>query len=162
MNKYQRIFGSGVFGLAVSSILLLITTALEQYIHSFPLIDSRAIRVTILALSVLATTAIVIWSVKSLPIESRGRELVQTGAFALLRHPLYGAFLCFFNFGLAIFLNHYIYLIWAISLHPLWHCLIRYEESLMINYFGVEYQEYMKKTSRFFPLKYFITCLRKN
>jgi hypothetical protein len=53
-----------------------------------------------------------------------------------MRHPLCAAFLSMFNFGLAIHLNGYIYILWAVLLHPVWHYVIRYEEQLMIDTFG--------------------------
>ena len=71
----------------------------------------------------------------------------------LFRHPLYGAYLSFFNFGLAIYMNNYVFVVWAILLHPLWHWNIRYEEGLMIFKFGDEYIEYTKRVSRIFPIK---------
>ena len=56
-----------------------------------------------------------------------------------------------FDFGLAMYLNSYILIVWALLLHPLWHCLVRDEESLMIDLFGERYIEYQEKTGRFFP-----------
>jgi protein-S-isoprenylcysteine O-methyltransferase Ste14 len=93
----------------------------------------------------------IVWSVTSLPTTDRGNKLCIAGAFRYVRHPLYAAFLSIFNFGLAVYLNSYIFVLWAVLLHPIWHYVVRYEERLMINVFGEEYFEYQKKTGRFFP-----------
>ncbi|TDJ04229.1 MAG: isoprenylcysteine carboxylmethyltransferase family protein [Deltaproteobacteria bacterium] len=117
------------------------------------IIDSYSIRLAVLIISIILTNIVVIWSLKSLPPKFRGEYLVTTGAYAYIRHPLYGAFLSFFNFGLAIYLNNYIFIIWAVLLFPVWHLNIRYEENLVVAKFGDEYVNYSKRVSRFFPFK---------
>jgi protein-S-isoprenylcysteine O-methyltransferase Ste14 len=101
--------------------------------------------------SVVVTLAAIIWSVKSLPASERGKKLSTRGAFKYVRHPLYAAFLSIFNFGLALFLNSYIYLLWAVILHPVWHLLVHHEERLMVDIFGQSYVEYQRRTGRFLP-----------
>ncbi len=97
------------------------------------------------------TVAVVIWSVRSLPPAERGRRLCTSGAFAWFRHPLYAAFLTFFNFGLAFQLDNWIFLVWAVVQHPVWHLNIRYEEQLVRDHFGAEYDDYAHQTGRFVP-----------
>lgn len=151
MNKYQKIFGAGPRGLLISLFLLFLALWKKDLLPS--IMDNYNIRLTILILSIVLTNLVVFWSLKSLPPKFRGEHLVTTGAFTYFRHPLYGAFLSFFNFGLAIYLNNWIFIFWAILLFPIWHWNIRYEESLMIEKFGDEYVNYSKKVSRFFPFK---------
>ena len=91
------------------------------------------------------------WSVKSLPPAARGKDLVTTGPFRYLRHPLYAALLSCFNFGLAVILNNWIYIVWAVLLHGVWHWNIRSEEELMNQAFPKDYPEYCKVTGRFIP-----------
>ena len=76
----------------------------------------------------LATLFLLAWSVRSLPPADRGQRLVVEEAFRYFRHPLYAAFLTFFNFGLAVLLNSWLYVVWAVVLHPLWHLNVRGEE----------------------------------
>jgi protein-S-isoprenylcysteine O-methyltransferase Ste14 len=64
---------------------------------------------------------------------------------------LYAVFLSLFNFGFALYLNHWIYVLWAIVLHSLWHVIVRSEELLMVREFGRDYEEYMGETGRFVP-----------
>lgn len=123
------------------------------------IVNNPSVRLAVFSASIVVTVGIVVWSLKSLPPASRGESVVQEGAFALFRHPLYAAFLSFFNFGLAVYLNNYIFILWALALHPLWHWNIRHEERLMISEFGDEYVRYVKRVSRFFPVKYFLNKL---
>lgn len=151
MNTYQKIFGTGPRGLLISLIMLVIFIYVEEYFAAFQITGSDYFRHAVLYILSATAAVIIIWSVKSLPPTDRGNKLITTGAFKYFRHPLYGAFLSFFDFGLAVFFNNWIYIIWAILQHPLWHWNIKGEEKLMKEAFPGEYEEYCKKTGRFFP-----------
>lgn len=151
ITSFAKIFGSGPVGLTVSLILLLLAFWINERVEPPPILDDRLVRNSILLVSLLITIAVVIWSLKSLPGRDRGNRLCTDGAFKYVRHPLYAAFLSVFNFGLAIFLNSYVFVLWAVILHPVWHYAIRYEERLMVEIFGDEYVEYQRKTGRFLP-----------
>jgi protein-S-isoprenylcysteine O-methyltransferase Ste14 len=153
MTKYEKIFGTGPRGLLISVLLLVICWRIEHQVGLPTIINSAYMRVGFFSLMILLTVLIVVWSIKSLPVGERGNKVITTGAFAYFRHPLYAAFLCFFNFGLAVYLNNYLYIAWAIFLHPIWHWNIVGEEKLMINHFGDDYLEYTKVVSRFVPVK---------
>lgn len=154
MTSYEKIFGAGPRGLLISSVFLWTAIISEKYFDSLQITNSKFFRYTIFACLIMITFSIIIWSIKSLPPLARGNKLITNGAFKYFRHPLYGAFLSFFNFGLAIFLNNWIYIIWALIQHPVWHWNIKAEEKLMESYFPNEYAEYCKKTGRFFPRLY--------
>ena len=147
----RRIFGSGPAGAAASVVLLLAVGWLQARMQWPTLGLPRVFRISVLTLGTLATIATVVWSVRSLPVETRGRRLCTRGAFAWVRHPLYGAFLLFFCPALAVFLDHAVYLGWAAALHPLWHAIIRGEERLMEDRFGGQWQRYAARTGRFVP-----------
>lgn len=94
----------------------------------------------------------IVWSAKSLNPDQRGEEFITTGAFRYFRHPLYAAFLNFFNFGLAIFSDNYIFIIWwAVLQHLVWHINVITEEKMMENAFPNDYRNYCKTTGRFIP-----------
>lgn len=151
MSGYRRIFGAGPLGLAVSlALLVLVSWAAPR--SGLPQLGlPTSLRVAALAAASLATVAIIVWSVRSLPVHDRGRALCTRGAFRWVRHPLYAAFLSIFNPALALFLDHWLYIVWAIALHPLWHWLIKAEEGPMLTRFGDEYREYANHTGRFIP-----------
>jgi protein-S-isoprenylcysteine O-methyltransferase Ste14 len=152
MNNFNRIFGSGPIGLLISLVLLFFAFYLKDLFDTPKIfIDQDFIRQSIFGLLTIISIAVIIWSLVSLNPKLRGKTLITTGALKYFRHPLYAAFLSFFNFGLAILLNNWIFIIWAIILHPIWHWLVRGEEKALETIFPREYEEYCKKTGRFFP-----------
>lgn len=150
-TSFNKVFGSGPVGLLISLLLLFIAHWFNQRIDLPPLSSNQFLLKTIFLVSSLVTLVIIVWSLKSLPAADRGNRLCTTGAFKYVRHPLYAAFLSVFNFGLAVYLNSYMYILWAVFLHPMWSYLVRSEEGMMIDVFGETYLTYQKKTGRFLP-----------
>ena len=77
-------------------------------------------------------------------------ELVESGIFKYIRHPLYSS-LIFLTWG--IFLKHIalpLFLISVISTQFLWLTAL-FDEKECIGYFGEKYKSYMKQTKRFIP-----------
>ena len=161
MNTYQRIFGTGPRGLIISTLLLLLAFFAAPYTDMPAIIQHNEIRIWGAGILTFLTIVVVLWSVKSLPPVDRGKRLVTTGAFAWFRHPLYAAFLSFFNFGLALFLNNRIYLLWAVAQHPVWHWNMRAEENLVREVFGKEYEAYTQRTSRFLPTRTLLRYIQR-
>ena len=151
MNSYERIFGAGPRGLLIGLALLALAWQLESVVGLPSITASYVARWLVFLLTVVGTVLVVVWSLKSLPPATRGKELVTNGAYRYLRHPLYAAFLSCFNFGLAVLLNNWIYIIWAVLLHGVWHWNIESEEKLMRQEFPKEYEDYCQITGRFIP-----------
>ena len=147
----SKIFGSGPVGLFISLVLFYIASCFNKRISSLPISNNVFILKSLFFVLSLVTLIIIIWSVKSLPAADRGNKLCTSGAFKYVRHPLYAAFLSVFNIGLALYLNSYVYVAWAVLLHPIWHYVVSFEERLMIDIFGEAYIKYQKKTGRFLP-----------
>lgn len=81
-------------------------------------------------------------------------KIKKDGVYKLIRHPSYtGSLLSFIGFGIS--LNNWISLL-IISVPVTFAMLnrIKIEESLLIDQFGAEYQNYMKKTYRLIPWIY--------
>lgn len=81
----------------------------------------------------------------------KNETLITYGAFSIMRNPLY-----FFSFlgmtGIALISTHIVIIIaLPIFFLILYHFLIGREEAFLLETFGDEYAEYMKKTPRFFP-----------
>lgn len=152
MNTFDRIFGSGPIGLIISLALFFLARFLTNYINTPRIFEeNNNIRILLFAGLTLITIVFIIWSIKSLNPQDRGVKLITTGMFKYFRHPLYAAFLSVFNFGLAVFMNNWIYIIWAFILHPVWHMLVMKEEKMLKEVFPNDYEEYCYRTGRFFP-----------
>jgi protein-S-isoprenylcysteine O-methyltransferase Ste14 len=153
MNTYSRLFGSGPAGLAISIGLLFLARYLKK-IFNIPNIftGQSLLRWSIFCVLAIVTAVIFVMANRALGIKTRGRMLIKTGIFKYFRHPLYVAFLTFFDFGLAILLNNWVFIAWALLLHPIWNFLVATgEEKMMKEVFPGEYEEYCSNTGRFFP-----------
>ena len=150
-SQFSRVFGSGPIGLGISLALLLIASWINEWIQLSPISDNPSLGEAIFSISILMTLIIFVWGARSLRSTDRGNKLCTTGAYRFVRHPRYAAYLSFFNFGLALYLNSYVYLVWAALLYPIWHYLVRFEERRMVDTFGEAYIEYRKKTGCFLP-----------
>ena len=151
MNAYERIFGAGPRGLLISLALLALAWKLESFAGLPIIISSFFARWAVFMLTLVGAVFVVVWSIKSLPTTKRGKELITHGVYRYLRHPLYAAFVSCLNFGLAVLLNNWIYIIWAVVVHGIWHWNIEREEKLMRREFPTEYEEYCQITGRFIP-----------
>ena len=150
-SRYARIFGAGPGGAAASIALLAGAAVVAARTPELGFHLAAVSRWTIVLAGAFAGAAIIVWSVRSLPVGDRGLSFCISGPFYWVRHPLYAAFLSVFNPALAIALDHPAYLAWAFILHPLWHVLIRPEERLLEEYFGGDYRIYASHTGRFIP-----------
>ncbi len=150
-GTWRRVFGSGPLGTVASLALLAAAGALQAWMDWPALGLPAGLRITVLVAGAAATAALVAWSVRSLPVASRGRTLCTDGPFARIRHPLYAAFLLFLCPALALYLDRGVYLLWAVLLFPLWQLVVASEEQLMASRFGVEWDRYAARTGRFFP-----------
>lgn len=79
------------------------------------------------------------------------QALITSGPYRFIRHPIYTAFILILGSTLLISANWLIGLTWAGMTVLDIASRISFEESLMVEYFGDQYREYMKKTGRLVP-----------
>src|SRR5215207_7946408 len=79
------------------------------------------------------------------------QSLITSGPYQFIRHPIYTAFLLILGSTLFISANWLIGSAWlGMTLLEL-ASRIRFEEGLMLEYFGDQYRAYMKRTGRLLP-----------
>ena len=76
--------------------------------------------------------------------------LVTTGPYAKTRHPMYTA-LNMFSFSMTMTTSNLLVLLFAILVILPFPWIAREEERVLLETFGEEYREYMRRTGRFFP-----------
>jgi len=79
------------------------------------------------------------------------QTLITSGPYQFIRHPIYTAFVLILGSTLLISANWFIGLAWLGMTVLEVTSRIGFEESLMLEYFGDQYREYMKKTGRLLP-----------
>jgi len=108
----------------------------------------------------LVVSGVILLKIKGKPNSNRAEkglykfektsELVDTGIYKYIRHPLYSS-LIFLTWG--IFLKQItlpLFIISVISTLFLWFTSL-FDEKECISYFGDKYKSYMKRTKRFIP-----------
>jgi protein-S-isoprenylcysteine O-methyltransferase Ste14 len=79
------------------------------------------------------------------------QSLITSGPYQSIRHPIYTAFLLILGSTLLISANWLIGLAWMGMTVLEVVSRIGFEENLMLEYFGEQYREYMKRTGRLLP-----------
>ena len=81
------------------------------------------------------------------------QKLVTTGVYRYIRHPLYLGEFCR-NIGIPLFFNSLMRLIIILLGNLFLLIRVGIEEEMLVEEFGDEYREYMKRTKRLIPLLY--------
>lgn len=85
------------------------------------------------------------------PRMMKEQSLVTSGPYQFIRHPIYTAFFLILGSILLISANWLVGFAWIGMTVLEIASRIGYEEDLMIEYFGDEYREYIKRTGRLMP-----------
>ena len=80
-----------------------------------------------------------------------GHRLITAGPYARIRHPMYSAILGWM-LSLGLVAGSWVPLVFAALCALNFILRIRREEQMMLQQFGDEYREYMKRTGRLFPV----------
>lgn len=88
-------------------------------------------------------------SLSPFPTPKAGAELIQSGIYKYVRHPIYTGIL-FFTFGFSLFSENTLRLIIFVSLLILFRFKAGYEEKLLQKKYS-NYEEYKKTTGMFLP-----------
>ncbi len=151
VTRLKKIFGIGPLGAIISFVLLMTAVWVDRALgHSAILADPAPLKVAGGALAVIGMGLYLwgLWTIRNW----WSRDMLCTGGpFRWFRHPMYAAWITFILPAVALYLNSWIILLFAVLLHPIWHRLVTYEEKMMLDKFGDEYRAYMTRTGRFVP-----------
>ena len=147
----QKYFGIGPIG-AFISILLLILFAWGNKLLNYPSLPidpilSKYVGVTCFILGL----GLHFWSFLTLRKWWIDDQLCTQGPFRYFRHPMYAAWITFISLGVVFYFDSWVFFIWQILLHIIWHKLVREEELSMLNTFEDVYINYANRTGRFIP-----------
>jgi protein-S-isoprenylcysteine O-methyltransferase Ste14 len=90
------------------------------------------------------------WVVKHLVRAIKTRELVQTGPYKYVRHPMY-VFIYIILIGMGMLWFSSTWFIILLVFIPIWYLISKAEEKQMTELSSGKYQEYKKRTGMFFP-----------
>jgi protein-S-isoprenylcysteine O-methyltransferase Ste14 len=125
------------------SFFFRLSTFLSRYVPLY-------VRLAFLGLTVIAAVYLVRSGHVVTSHKQKSKNLVTTGAFRYVRHPLYlGSMLVYL--GLAISTLSLFSLALFIGIFIFYNYIAGYEERLLEAKFGEEYRKYKKKTGRWIP-----------
>jgi len=150
-NRLKKIFGIGPAGATISLFLLAVFVWADSMIKLSVVARYPGLMKIIGIVLIILGFALHFWSFSTLRSWWADDKLCTRGPFKYVRHPMYTAWITFICPGIALYLNSWFYLFWVVSLHLLWHKLVKKEETIMINGFGDIYKDYARRTGRFFP-----------
>lgn len=135
-----------------------VVAAVSEWAYSLNAVE-YSFSVTVLgALLLIGGISIRVWAIQTLGKHftatvtlTDGHRLVTSGPYRWVRHPSYlGAFMAII--GCAVFLNApWATVIAALSMTIAYYLRIGVEEKMLIEYFGPQYQEYIKRSKRIIP-----------
>ncbi|MDD7510890.1 MAG: isoprenylcysteine carboxylmethyltransferase family protein [Peptostreptococcaceae bacterium] len=103
----------------------------------------------------LILIGIILWIyavvVQRISDEIKSGKLVTTGAYAIVRNPIYSAFFLIFTGSLIMTYNVYLFMLQLVFYFSLTILLKMTEEKWLLEKFGVDYQQYCKKVNRVIP-----------
>jgi len=153
--------GRGMFAIRVVAFFLLIAWLVLYAINppwmqvlGFPLpswLRWAGLALGLVSLGVWAWTQWALDTLWSAQLQLREEHhLVTTGPYARMRHPLYTA-MCGWGVSLALVTANWVFVAMAVAVFAVFFLRVPREEQMMIEQFGDQYRQYMKKTGRFFP-----------
>ncbi len=90
-----------------------------------------------------------------------GHQLIETGPYRWVRHPMYTAFYLLHIAAFLLTANWFIGITWILGLTLVIFFRIGREEKMMLEAFGDRYQEYIGRTGRFVPRSIMLFIGRK-
>lgn len=153
-NRANRSLG----GVLLQGLGIAIAGMGRQDVSLDPLSTKALVEAATVALLMAGAVGLFLWSSRTMgrnwSIVARTRadhELVQTGPFATIRHPIYTA-MFLFMLALALAFGHARQLLIAMPVFALgtWR-RIAFEERLLHDHFGAAYDAYAARVKRFVP-----------
>lgn len=155
-NNLNSVLGAGKC-LIISGILLYLALSFINvyFLPSliFPIISDKVnliIGCGMLLIGFFLFSRVLPWLIR---IKKNG-QLYTSGPFRIVRHPLYAIILLIFIPAITILLKLIFVLICLPSFLIIFHIAVRSEEKELLEKFGDDYKEYMKKTKRIIPKIY--------
>lgn len=154
-EKHLPIFGVGPYLIFSIALTTLLTLALN-YLKIIPTYTINTIKpIFIIVGIILIIIGIVFWLlavIKSRIGKSvRSNDLITTGIYGYVRHPIYATFLYIFTGIIVIYGNILLFILPLIFWTLLTITMKKTEETWLIDLYGDDYINYSKKVNRFIP-----------
>lgn len=151
LSSYKKLFGIGPLGMLITVLTFGGAWLLDHGIDH-PQLPANPVFLRYAAgFFIVFGLFLHSWTFVTLRNWWKSEQLCIMGPFRYFRHPMYAAWMSFVSMGVALWLNSWVYVFWALLLHPIWHALAKREEKIVEDIFGDEYRRYAARTGRFVP-----------
>ncbi|SFE75480.1 methyltransferase family protein [Peptostreptococcus sp. D1] len=156
-NKHLPVFGIGPIYVICCLILTVLGIVFRNigFLKNGNIYKLQYIVIMAMAGIVLILMGIILWIyavvVQRISDEIKSGKLVTTGAYAIVRNPIYSAFFLIFTGSLIITSNVYLFILPGVFYFSLTIFLKLTEEKWLLEKFGGDYQRYCKKVNRVIP-----------
>ena len=151
LTAYKKFFGVGPLGALITLMLLLLAWLVDRKIGAVTILLQPFLLRYAGILLIAFGLFLHMWTFFTLKNWWQNDQLCTRGPFRYFRHPMYAAWVSFISMGVALLFNSWVYVFWALLLHPIWHVLAAREEKIVEDVFGDEYRHYAARTGRFVP-----------
>ena len=154
-ENHLPVFGVGPYLVLIIGIITIISSIFSYY-HLIPIYKINELNMVFLILGILFIVLGIIFWISAVVVSKIDREvennnLVTTGIYAYVRHPIYSAFF-YIAVGLILISQNIILFVLPIIFWVfLTVAMIKTEEKWLIDKYGNEYINYSKKVNRFIP-----------
>lgn len=125
--------------------------AMGQWLSDHPIKLTENVLLLVLGITFIVCGSILnAWTVKHLVRAIKTRELIQTGPYRYIRHPMY-VFIYITLIGVGMLWFSTAWFIILLLFSPVWYWIGRKEEEQMTEITDGQYREYKERTGMFFP-----------
>lgn len=154
-KKHLPAFGVGPYLISAIALITLLAVALTS-LKIIPIYNINQINTFLLIIGIiLIVVGIVFWLlavIKSKIDNSvKNNDLVTTGIYGYIRHPIYAAFLYMATGAIVMYGNILLFILPVIFWAFLTIAMKKTEESWLIDLYGDDYINYSKRVNRFIP-----------
>jgi protein-S-isoprenylcysteine O-methyltransferase Ste14 len=151
INRYQKVFGVGPFGFAVSFVIFGLLWLLDRILNHVAILGRPApIRIAgfvLIAIWICWHS----WCIRTINAWWRHDRLCTKGPYRFVRHPMYAGGTLLGFLGVSLMFNSWIMILLPLFSYVVLCFIVRKEEAMMRTVFGEEYQRYAVRTGRLFP-----------
>ena len=122
----------------------------ERWSDHNPILSENPIVLVVGIILTVSGVVLLSWSFKHLVRALFSRELIQTGPYKYIRHPMY-VFIYLILIGVGMLWFSSTWFIILLVFIPIWYLICKAEEKQMTELSDGKYQEYKERTGMFFP-----------
>lgn len=154
-ENHLPVFGIGPYLVLLIGIIT-ITSSIFSYYHLIPVYKIDELNMVFLFLGIMLIVAgVAFWLLavvnSKITSEIESNNLVTTGIYAYVRHPIYAAFLYIAAGLILISQNVFLFVLPVIFWAFFTLVMINTEEKWLLDLYGDEYLDYSRKVNRFIP-----------